>query len=193
MDNVSKRYLVFSGADGEHFLTSDSIANSFSHQSGKIVSIISQIEPVLIEDFRTLNSTIGASILFPGNRIGGQATINAQRGFNHYIADRFDLTLECIRRHYLEIESPLSAVFTRYDSFFKLFRDFQNYVDFFLLNDLVSAEYSEVFFFTGDEPLFGTSPLPKDVPSYLAYRDSSMNFVRLRNQRISDWVATLEK
>ena len=191
-DNVRTRYLVFNGTEGDHYLTSDSIANSYSHQRGKIVSVINQIEPALIEDFRTLNSTIGASILFPGNRIDGQVTINAQRGFNHYIADRFDLTLECIRRHYLHIESPLSPVLTRYDAFFKLFGDFQGYVDFFLLNDLVNNQYSEVLFFTRDEPLFVTSPLPKDVSSYLVYREGSMSFVRLRNKRISKWVATLE-
>jgi len=188
-DNDSKRYLVFNGADGDHYLSSDSIANTFRHRRGKISSVISQIDPTLVDTFYALNYTMGAYILFPGNRIDSQATINAQRGFNYYISDRFDLTLECIRRHYLHLESPLSAVLKRYDSFFQLFGNFRGYVDFFLLNDLVNAEYSEVLFFTNDEPIFGTSPLPKDVSSYLAYREGSMSFVRLRNQRISDWVS----
>ena len=188
-DNDKKSYLIFTSAAGDHYLSSDSITNSFSHRHGKIASVITQIEPTLIEEFRTLNSTIGGSILFPGNRIAGQATINAQRGFNYYVSDRFDLTLECIRRHYLYLESPLSAVLNRYESFFRLFRDFQSYVDFFLLNDLVSPDYSEVLFFTLTTPLFDNSPLPKDVPSYLAYRENSMNFVQRRNKRIADWAA----
>lgn len=187
-DKDRKRYLVFNGRDGIHYLSSDSIANSFSHRRGKISSVISQIEPSLIVDFLTLNSTIGATLLFPGNKIDGQATINAQRGFNYYISDRFDLTLECIRRHYLHLDSRLSAVLERYESFFGLFGNFKCYVEFFLLDDLVNADYSEVLFFIPTESLFESSPLPLDVPSYLAYRESSMNFVRLRNQRISDWV-----
>ena len=187
-ENDANRHLVFNSVNGDQYLSSDSIANSFRHRRGKIASVINQIEPNLIDEFYALNYTMGAFILFPGNRIDGQATINAQRGFNYYIADRFDLTLECIRRHYLHKESPLSAVLLRYDSFFRLFRDFKSYVEFFLLDDLVNADYSEVLFFTPAESLFESSPLPLDVPSYLAYRESSMKFVRARNQRISNWV-----
>lgn len=191
-DNDSKRYLVINGADVDHYLSSDSIANTFRHRRGKISSVISQIDPTLVDEFYALNYTMGAYILFPGNRIDGQATINAQRGFNYYISDRFDLTLECIRRHYLHLESPLSAVLKRYASFFHLFGNFSNYVDFFLLNDLVNRNYSEVLIFAPGVPLFDSSPKPMDVPSYLAYREHSMNFVRLRNKRILEWVATLE-
>jgi hypothetical protein len=36
-------------------------------------------------------------ILFPGNRVGRFQTINGARGFNTAIADRLDLTLECVR------------------------------------------------------------------------------------------------
>jgi hypothetical protein len=42
------------------------------------------------------------------------------------IADRMDLTLECIRRHYAgEPGSPLSDVTTNYADFFKLFGTFK--------------------------------------------------------------------
>ena len=44
------------------------------------------------------------------------------------IRDRFDLTLECIRRHYLDEPSPLSATLARYADFFGLFGDFAGYV-----------------------------------------------------------------
>jgi hypothetical protein len=60
--------------------------------------------------------TIGGMMLFPGNRIGRQMTINGARGFHPRIKDRFDLTVECIRRHYLNVDSPLSATLARYAS-----------------------------------------------------------------------------
>ena len=40
------------------------------------------------------------------------------------IADPFDLTLECIRRHYLGETSPLAETLRRYEQFFALFEDF---------------------------------------------------------------------
>ena len=47
-------------------------------------------------------------------------TINGARGVNHKIQDRFDLTLECIRRFYLNEFSPLKDTLNRYKTFFKL-------------------------------------------------------------------------
>ena len=189
-EGVGKRYLTFHGAAGEQFLASDSIGNSFSHHKGKKMSfVLSQIDPSLLKEFREINSTIGGFILFPGNKIDGRATINGLRGLNHKIADRFDLTLECIRRHYLSLDSPLREGLERYENFFDLFKDFGGYVDFFHLNDLVSSDYSEVKFFIPSEPLFESSGLPGDVPDYLEYRVNSMNFVRLRNLRLSNWAA----
>lgn len=44
--------------------------------------------------------------------------------------DRFDLTLECIRRHYLNMDSPLAPTLSRYTKFFALFGDFPGYVSF---------------------------------------------------------------
>jgi hypothetical protein len=57
-------------------------------------------------------------------------TINAQRGCHSRIRDQFDLTHECIRRHYLDEPSPLSDTLARYADFFGLFGDFAGYVDF---------------------------------------------------------------
>jgi len=189
-EGVGKRYLTFHGSAGEQFLASDSIGNSFSHHKGKKMSfVLSQIDPSLLKEFREINSTIGGFILFPGNKIDGRATINGLRGLNHKIADRFDLTLECIRRHYVSLDSPLREVLERYENFFELFKDFRGYVDFFHLNDLVSSDYSEVKFFILTEPPFESSGLPRDVPEYLEYRENSMNFVRLRNLRLLNWAA----
>ena len=48
-------------------------------------------------------------MVFPGNRIQGKWTVNQARGCLKKISDRFDLTVECIRRHYARQSSPLSA------------------------------------------------------------------------------------
>lgn len=63
-------------------------------------------------------------------------SINQARGINSRIRDRFDLTLESIRRHYLGTVNPLADVLARHSDFFDLFGDFRGYVDHFLLNDL---------------------------------------------------------
>lgn len=57
-----------------------------------------------------LGYTVGSAIILPGNRVDGAATFNGPRGFHPRIAYRFDLTLECIRRHYRGEASLLTAV-----------------------------------------------------------------------------------
>jgi hypothetical protein len=94
-------------------------------------------------------------------------TINGARGFLWRIADRMDLTLECIRRHYLGLSSPLGVVLARYSDFFALFEDFSGYVDFFLLQDMITDDHCAVEFFLpfGD---FKTPSLPQDVDGFRA-------------------------
>ena len=78
---------------------------------------------------------------FPGNSVGRKQTINSARGFHPSIADRFDVTLECIRRHYSgEPPNKLGDVLDRYSDFFALFKDFDGYVEFFLLQDLINED-----------------------------------------------------
>ena len=76
-------------------------------------------------------------------------TINGARGCNRKIGDRFDLTLECIRRHYQREESPLSRTLSSYREFFELFGDFRGYVEFFLLQDLVAERDTVTLSTTG--------------------------------------------
>ena len=122
-------------------------------------------------------------MIFPGNQITGQWSINQARGCTKSIADRFDLTLECIRRHYHEESSPMSDVLARYASFFKLFRNFRGYAEFFLLQDLVSTDFSAVKI---SEPFdnFRSSPIPSSVHQYTAYKTDAVAFIRARNGRI---------
>ena len=109
---------------------------------------------------------------------------------NKQIADRFDLTLECIRRYYLGETSPLEEALDSYASFFALFEDFKGYTDFFLLQDLVSEDASRVEFLIEFED-FNGSPFARTVEEYQTYREKGINFVRSRNRRMAEYVARL--
>jgi uncharacterized protein DUF6994 len=105
------------------------------------------------------------------------------------ISDRLDLTLECIRRHYEGQSSPLGKTLARYSDFFALFKSFRRYVDFFLLQDLVTDDCSAVTFFMPFDD-FKTSSVPKDGDTYREYRRRTIEFVEARNRRIDRHAAS---
>lgn len=146
--------------------------------------IITQIPEVEREDALRRGHTMGGMILFPAVRVGGKQTINQARGMNANIADRFDLTLECIRRHYVGAASPLAHDLARYATFFSLFGGFRGYVDFFLLQDLVTRDYSTIRFWTQFHD-FTTSALPADIDAYRRYRTEMLTWIDARNRRIA--------
>ncbi|WP_207721140.1 DUF6994 family protein [Anaerofilum hominis] len=162
---------------------SDSITASFRYKRYK--KMLQQVEDALpnyrayMEAYIKKSYTIGGSIIFP-KRMGG---INQSRGCNPFIKDRWDLSLECIRRYYSGEESPLSKVLQQDRDFFNLFVNFKGYVDFFYLQDCVSADYSEVKIWIGDAE-FTHDPLPQTVDSYLVWIKSNLDFVEKRNQWI---------
>ena len=84
----------------------------------KLKSIMEQIPAQETEAFDTIVYTIGGMMVFPSNQIDRKPTINAERGFNRAVSDRFDLTLECIRSHYVNQDSPLASTLARYADFF---------------------------------------------------------------------------
>jgi len=172
-------YLHHCSALGEFFLASDTVIPSFR----KVPEIKSVIPEAEIEAFSKIGYTIGGMMVFPGNKIDGKMTINGARGFHPRVRDRFDLTLECIRRHYVGEKSPLSEPLRRYSDFFKLFADFRGYVEFFLLHDLVINNGCEVKI---SKPYdnFRNSPVPRDPNEYRAYRDEAVAFINARNRRI---------
>lgn len=170
---------------GEFVLSSDSIANTYSSIKSTH-NIIKNIKADEIEKFVSLCSTIGGYIIFPSERINNQMTINGARGINKKIRDRFDLTLECIRRYYREEDNPLNETLKRYSSFFTLFVNFQSYVDFFLLQDLVDNNYSEIKYFIPFKS-FEESPLPDDTNHYKLYKENLSIFVVSRNERIKNF------
>ena len=180
-DTTRGVYLHHRSSLGEFWLTSDSVMPTFTRWPA-LKPITEQFPEQKNEEFRTIAYTIGAMMVFPGNRIDGKPTINGARGMTRTISDRFDLTLECIRRHYLNKESPLASTLSRYADFFALFGDFRGYVSFFLLDDLVTSDFDVRFFMPlGD---FRPPSVPKDVGTYKEYRRRSIDFIEARNHRI---------
>ncbi|MBC7596752.1 MAG: hypothetical protein H7288_22980 [Kineosporiaceae bacterium] len=168
---------------GPMLMSSDTIIRTFRNRRG-MSSVIGHIPESDRTAFSRLGYTIGGMTIFPMSQVDGKFTINQARGINRRIGDRSDLTLECIRRHYADGgASPLATVLARYSDFFELFRDFRGYVDFFLLQDLVTADYSEIRFFA---PFLGfhESLLPASADDYIAYRSLTIDFVNGRNKRI---------
>ena len=94
------------------------------------------------------------------------------------------------RLHYQGTASPLAETLTRYGAFFDLFRDFSGYVDHFLLNDLVNDGYSSVRFYKEFDD-FADDPLPAaSVAEYREYMRCSMDFIRVRNERVADYASS---
>ncbi len=183
LERTPGAYLTHTSQLGDFKLTSDTITNSL-RSNKRCASLIAQIPSVNLDAFQSLGSTIGARIVFPGNRVDRKPTINVARGFNAQITDRFDLTLECIRRNYQRQASPLAATLDRYADFFALFDSFESYVDFFLLGDLVQD--GQIKFYLPFDGEFGQA-LPNTVDEYNEYMANTMEFVEARNRRIADW------
>ena len=182
LDDNFPRKLHHKSELGEFFLSSDAIGHTYRDVK-KMSHIVDQIPPNEMNSFFSVCSTIGAFIMFPSKKIDNKMTINAARGTNHKIKDRFDLTLECIRRCYLKENSPLSDTLKRYSQFLDLFEDFKGYVDFFLLQDLVKQDYSAIKYwhpFNG----FDNQPLPSNFDEYQSYKTKVIDFVNARNKRI---------
>ena len=180
-DDKTNTYLYHKSELGEFFLGSDAITHSYKHHKRK--KWLTRQIPEAVNQVFSAGSTIGAYIVFPNNQINNQQTINGARGSNGKIDDRFDLTLECIRRFYLRIPSPLANVLSRYKDFFGLFRDFSGYVDFFLFQDLVTDDYAQIKFYLPFDN-FMSAPKFHGVADYLQYQKGVIDFVTRRNVRI---------
>lgn len=183
-DNKNGAYLYHNSELGEYFLGSDAITHSYRNHKRKLW-LTQQIPNHVTELFDT-GSTIGAYTIFPKNRINGKHTINGARGCNSFIDDRFDLTLECIRLFYLGQESPLYDTLLRYKNFFDLFESFTEYIEFFLLGDLVDENQEIKFYLPFDN--FKTKPAFADIDDYLIFKKRVMDFIKSRNKRIETYM-----
>ena len=162
-------------------VTSDTISNSLAGHK-RIASLMPRISKNLVQEVKDLGSTVGSRVVFPGDKVKNKPSINVSRGFHPRIKDRFDLTLECIRRHYQSEASPLENVLSRHHAFFSLFENFEGYVGFFLLDDLLAK--GGVKFFVDAENCFAVSPYPASVFEYETYLNRTLDFLAARNERI---------
>ncbi len=166
---------------------SDSIIVSFRYgRNQALLAAVAEAVPdykAFVEDYIHSSYTIGGMMIFPKHK----GSINQLRGTNKKICDRWDLTLECIRRHYAGESSPLKDVLDRDKNFFDLFVDFKGFVDFFFLQDCVSDDYSKVKIWLGKGG-FSEDPLPKTVKEYLDWIRAEMEFLERRNNRIADFI-----
>ena len=164
---------------------SDSIIVSFRHN--KCRDLINAARKALpdyqrfAEDFVHRTYTIGGAIIFPKH----VNSMNQRKGCHPLIGDRWDLTLECIRRFYNNEESPLSTTIQSDRSFYELFGDFKGYVDFFFLQDCVTDDYSAVRIWQGKGD-FCENPYPTDVEQYLRWIKVQLDFTAQRNRRIEE-------
>lgn len=129
---------------------SDSIIVSFRYNKYRymIDQVVKKLDNYkdFYEKYYRKSYTIGGMIIFPKHRF----SMNQNKGTNPLICDRWDLTLECIRRYYNGDNSPLFDTIKSDSNFFDLFCDFKGYVDFFFLQDAVSDDYSKVNIWCGD-------------------------------------------
>lgn len=183
-DSKIGAYLYHNSELGKFFLGSDTIVHSYRNQKRK-KWLTSQI-PGEVNELFTTGQTIASYIVFPNNQIDKKYTINQARGVNKFIDDRFDLTLECIRRYYLRQKSPLYNTISRYESFFKLFEDFNGYVQFFLLEDLIDKNEKIKFYLPFDN--FATRPSFKSIDDYKSYKSEVIKFILSRKSRIEKYI-----
>jgi hypothetical protein len=188
-DSMENVYLYYKTGTQEYFLSSDSIVHTYSKWK-RTENIIKQIPENEIIDFLRIGNTIGGYIIFPSNKINNLPTINQERGTNQNIDDRFDITVECIRRYYNNETSPVGETIKRYDLYFKLFKDFKGYCDFFLLQDLASDNYTKINYFLPFND-FDQNPYPKTVEDYFVYKNNSMEFNKNRNKRIKNYINSI--
>lgn len=183
-NNKDNIFLNYKNSDLEFNLSSDWIMNTYSHWD-RLKDVVKQVSDEDLKTFNYYAHTIGGFIIFPKDTINGLSTINVERGRNPQICDRFDLTLECIRCHYNNENSPLKEVLGRYGYYFKMLKDFKGFCEYFFLQDLTFGNYTKVKFFL---PFNGyeENPYPKTVDEYLIYMTNFIDFYKKRNIKLQE-------
>ncbi|PPB48023.1 hypothetical protein C4K88_16360 [Arthrobacter pityocampae] len=186
-----KGYLIFEDAAGaHHWYGSDAITASYTRwlRPKPLVDAIAGLNEEQRSRYLDPQYTIGSSMIWPVRK-KDRPTMNTARGLRPVIADRMDLTLECIRRHYTgESGNPLSDVTRAYEDFFALFDGFKEFVDFFHFKDLVTLDYDAIQFYLPFDN-FERSGTPATTDEYVAYRDATLTFIARRENRMAEWVS----
>ena len=90
----------------------------------------------------------------------------------------------CCRNRGCRASKSFSLEFNRYQDFFELFVNFKGYTEFFLLQDIVSNNFSQIKFYLPFDDSFPSQPLPKNLDDYLLYIKNTNNFVVNRGKRM---------
>lgn len=168
-------YLVYE-ADGLRLVFgSDTIATRHARRLSGLFSQVSEAEN---NAFLRRAYTICGFAIFPVRR----NSINQRRGTHRRIEDRWDLTLEAIKRHYEGGTSPLTDVLAQDAAFFALFGSFRGYVEHFMFEDFLDSSDRVRMLLPFDD--FKTPALPADLEAYRAYRAASLELFRARRDRI---------
>lgn len=184
-------YLIFTdGDENRHWYGSDAITSSYTTwtKPKALVNAVAKLSEDEKSRYLDPPYIIGSSMIWPV-RSKDRATMNRERGFRLSIADRMDLTVECIRCHYAgEPEGPLTDAINAYADFFALFDGgFKEFVDFFHLQDLVTHDYKQVQFYLPFNG-FDRAGTPATKDEYVMYREATLEFVVRRNRRMAQWV-----
>lgn len=168
---------------GRFAVGSDTIVTSHSAYSRfPVSSLYRELDEERRERFHRVCSTIGGYLVFPVH----PQSINQRRG-GAPLCDRFDLALECIRRHYDEPGShnPLGPVLARNSRYFDLFGGFLGYVRFFYLDPLVNVDGTVNWHLDNVADDLSKNLLPQSMSDYLTYLDRQEAFVLARNRLIA--------
>lgn len=174
--------------------SSDTLVNAFlnySKNNPQIKKVITEYkssigeEPYRREQEAYIRKayTIGNMIIFP--KLASQKSINCQRGNRHrQLYDRIDLTIKCIQDYYNNNkveDNKLRDVFTKEEnkSFLDLFKDFDGFINFFFLQDMIDENGNVKIFLESDYPMTGSD--------YERWRKCTLEFIANRNNRIKEW------
>ncbi len=177
------RYLSHSSSLGDFALSSDTCVPGYGGWT-RVEASVRKVPAYKRRSFQRLRYTIGGMLIWPSTTVEGVGTINGMRGFNSRIADRLDLTLECVRLHYAGQASPLARVVDANAAYFELFASFRGFIEFFELQDLADPATGDVRFmlpFTA----FDRQGYPMDAHEYKAYLKEARRFLTARNSRIA--------
>lgn len=168
-------YLVYEANGTRIVLGSDTIA---TRHRKKLSHLYAQLPDEVNDRFLRRSYTICGFMIFPVSR----ASLNQRRGIHPRIQDRWDLTLEAIRRFYEGGASPLAGTIERHENYFALFGSFAGFVDHFHLGDFVDANGAVRFLLPFDN--FESPALPSDLPTYARYRSDNLEMFEARRLRI---------
>lgn len=197
-------YWELIGVNNNQFrLGTDSIMSIYWHRFDMrefIKKLIKENFRNFIKEYLLKSNKIGGYIVFPRHI----QSINQQRGTCSKVNDRFDLTLECIRRYYVEKENdnPLFSVLNKDEKFFNMFGEdkegFEKYTEFFCLNESYDDkqnwvnEKGQVLNLFDNQPLDDwnfnrDNPLP-DKNNWWIFYHNIMSRLDARNQQIKELI-----